>query len=177
MKNINISDISSLKEFQEQLSIQLLLEKLDLSNYNNTLSEIKKYLGDDLNLTRRMVITRTIFQYAEARFLKIVLYIKLIYDLEKYKIKELCIDERGYIKDNDMILLAKRLLDEGILSKRFYDNLFYSAGKNFPERPNIKCYSDTNKNFKECFINEINTLVKQFLTNLMKKKKYHLFNT
>ena len=92
MKNINISDISSLKEFQEQLSIQLLLEKLDLSNYNKTLSEIKNYLGDDLNLTRRMVITRTIFQYAEARFLKIVLYIKLIYDLEKYKIKELCID-------------------------------------------------------------------------------------
>ena len=92
MKNINICDISSLKEFQEQLSIQLLLEKLDLSNYNKTLSEIKNYLGDDLNLTRRMVITRTIFQYAEARFLKIVLYIKLIYDLEKYKIKELCID-------------------------------------------------------------------------------------
>ena len=92
MKNINISDITSLKEFQEQYFIQLLLEKLDLSNYNKTLSEIKNYLGDDLNLTRRMVITRTIFQYAEARFLKIVLYIKLIYDLEKYKIKELCID-------------------------------------------------------------------------------------
>ena len=65
---INISDITSLKEFQEQYSIQLLLEKLDTSNYNNTLSEIKKYLGDELNLTRRIVITRTIFQYAEAIF-------------------------------------------------------------------------------------------------------------
>ena len=155
---INISDVTSLKEFQEQYSIQLLLEKLDTSNYSNTLSEIKKYLVDELNLTKRIVITRTIFQYAEARYLKIDLYIKLIYDLEKYKIKELCIDERGYIKDNDMILLAKRLYEEKIFSKRFYDNLFYSQYKNFPERPNQICYSDTNKNFKESYINDINTL-------------------
>ena len=102
-----------------------------------------------------------------------------------------------------MVLLAKRFLDKVILQKRFYDNLFYSEGKNFPERPNQECYSDNNKNLKECFINEINTLgpiididvseklelelkkynndnnliLKQFLTNLMKKKKYHLFNT